>query len=123
MPEKNIYKRLGTNLRKIRKAKKITQEELGKVIGVSKTAVVNYENGIRKIPLESVVKLCDFYDVSLDRMIEIKVSEDIAIVSNRPEIISFWQKWREEMGEQKFNDHEIRVLIDFAKFIVNNRSC
>lgn len=53
-------------LRELRRAKNLSQEELGAVLGVQKAAVCKYEKGRVALPNEMLVKLCDFFEVSAD---------------------------------------------------------
>ena len=53
-------------LKELRKAKHLSQEELGSVLGVQKAAVCKYETGRVALPNEMLMKLCDFFDVSAD---------------------------------------------------------
>lgn len=47
-------------LKELRKAKHLSQEELGSVLGVQKAAVCKYETGRVALPNEMLMKLCDF---------------------------------------------------------------
>ena len=53
-------------LKELRKAKHLSQEELGSVLGVQKAAACKYETGRVALPNEMLMKLCDFFDVSAD---------------------------------------------------------
>ena len=44
----------------------LTQTQLAKVLGIQQTVYSRYERGFQTIPLEHLLKLADFYDVSLD---------------------------------------------------------
>lgn len=110
-----LYKKIGRNIRQARKAKKLTQEDLGKILGVSKTAIVNYESAQRKISLEHIVKLCKFYELTVNDLIGEHRSKE-------PELNSFFVEWRKEFANEDFDDAEIKLLIDFAKLLKNARS-
>ena len=56
-------------LKQLRLEKELTQEELGKIIGMTKQSVYNYENGKRKCDEESLIKLAEFFNVSVDYLI------------------------------------------------------
>lgn len=122
MSYENLYETLGKNIRKVRKAKKMTQGELAEVLGVSKTSVTNYELGQRKISLESIVKLCSFYELTCDELIPLEHNQELAIISLHPEDVAFWEKWREEFEGQSFNENEVELLVNFAKLILQARS-
>ena len=56
---------LGKTLKKLRTEKGLTQEELGKIIGVQKSAIHKYESGIvENMKRSTIDKLARFFDVS-----------------------------------------------------------
>lgn len=54
------------NLKKLRRSKNLTQKELAEVIGVDRTTYVKYESGDSEPSFETLIKLADFFEVSLD---------------------------------------------------------
>ncbi len=54
----------GDRLRELRKNKKISQEELGKLCGVGKTTISNWENNITEPPFETVKALAKYFNVT-----------------------------------------------------------
>ena len=54
------------NLRLLRKKRGITQISLQMQTGIEQALISKFENGERIIPTESLIKLADFYDVSID---------------------------------------------------------
>lgn len=56
----------GQRLKELRKAKKMTQQELGDVIHVSKVSVSGYETGNRSPDPDTLDAIADFFEVSLD---------------------------------------------------------
>lgn len=58
-----------SRLKELRKAHKISQVSLAKVIGVTQQAISYYESG-KDIPsLDVLLRLADFFDVSLDYLV------------------------------------------------------
>lgn len=47
----------------------LRQEDVANVLGTSKQAYGRYENGTRKLSIEDLKKLCEFYNVSADYII------------------------------------------------------
>jgi transcriptional regulator with XRE-family HTH domain len=89
---------IGQTIKEARMAKGITQEELGKLVGVQKSAVAKWENGrVVNIKRSTLQKLAIALDIKGSDLIE-----DIAPVQEKP-----------------VNDDELtesqRILIDFAK--------
>lgn len=54
----------GERIQKARKAKKLSQRELGEMLGVSGSMVGQYENGLRKPKYETLVKIANCLDVT-----------------------------------------------------------
>ncbi|MGM0421418.1 MAG: helix-turn-helix domain-containing protein [Bacillota bacterium] len=59
----------GMQLKKLRKAKGITQNELAKILGLAQTTIANYENNSRFPNQETLTKIADYFAVSLDYLI------------------------------------------------------
>lgn len=52
-------------IKKLRLQKGLTQEELGKIIGVQKSAIRKYESGlVENMKRSSIVKLANYFEVS-----------------------------------------------------------
>lgn len=56
-------------LKQLRKERKLTQEELGKKINVSKVSISGYESGSRNPDTETLKKIADLFDVSIDYLL------------------------------------------------------
>ena len=44
----------------------LAQKEIAAILGISQTVYSRYERGFQTIPLEHLIKLADYYQVSLD---------------------------------------------------------
>lgn len=60
---------LGNRLRDLRLSSNMTQAELGRVIGVGKTTISQYETGTRKPDAETLDKLAGFFAISVDYLL------------------------------------------------------
>lgn len=55
---------MGERLKILRKEKGVTQEEVGKVIGVQKATIMKYEKGIiENVKIDSISKLAEYFNV------------------------------------------------------------
>lgn len=61
-----IYHRI----RDLREDADLTQTELSKKLNISQRAYSHYENGTRDIPTNILISIADFYDVSVDYILE-----------------------------------------------------
>lgn len=57
------------NLKKIRLERKLTQEELADYINVSKSTYSRYESGTTEPDMDTLNKLADFFNVSVDYLL------------------------------------------------------
>ncbi len=56
-------------LKEFRVRNRISQISIAQYLGIAKNTYYQYENGIRKIPLEIVCELANYYDVSVDELL------------------------------------------------------
>lgn len=63
-------------LRELRQQSKKTAAEVAAALRVARTAITNYETGIRRISLEHVLKLAQLYDVSEREIIEAQLKTE-----------------------------------------------
>ena len=56
-------------IRNLREDQDLTPAYIGKVLNVTQKSYSRYENGDRAIPIELLSKLADFYDTSVDYLI------------------------------------------------------
>lgn len=72
-------------IRLLRKSRKMTQADLGELLGLGPGAVGNYERGGADPSLEHLIKMADFFEVSVDYLIgrtDIKNRPDDVIIEN-----------------------------------------
>ncbi len=53
-------------IRDLREDKDLTQKQMGQILSCSQRVYSNYERGDLDIPTEILIKLADFYEVSVD---------------------------------------------------------
>jgi len=59
----------GNNLEKIRKEHKISQSKLGNALGITQQMISSYEKNISSPNIESLIRLADYFHVSVDDLI------------------------------------------------------
>lgn len=60
-------------LRELREDRDLTQSDIADVLKTTQQVYSRYENGINQIPLHHLVTLCEFYGVSADYVLGIKL--------------------------------------------------
>ncbi|MBQ7906796.1 MAG: helix-turn-helix transcriptional regulator [Clostridia bacterium] len=63
---KNTNEIIGLQIKKLREEKKLTQENLARILHTSKQNISRYENGIVQIPLQTINDIASFFNVSID---------------------------------------------------------
>ena len=58
------------NLRSIREDRDIKQKDIAKVLNVSQNTYSQYETGVISLTAEVLIKLSDFYGVSVDYLLD-----------------------------------------------------
>lgn len=90
-----IFKRI----KELRENKELTQRDIANILGISKSTYNRWETGDVFIPLKHLNALCNFYNVSMDYIIEntnIKNYENISINLDKNIIGSRLLEFRKE---------------------------
>ena len=61
---------IGSKIKAARIEKKLTQEQIAELLGVSRQTISNWENGKSYPDIISVIKMSECYDVSLDYLLK-----------------------------------------------------
>ena len=70
------------NLRVIRKNMKLTQEQVANELGIPASTYSNYENGDINPKIPTLVKLADYFDISLDYLCGRQFDNKIGYIPN-----------------------------------------
>lgn len=95
--------KVGLKIRSARQAKGMTQEELGEILGVQKSAIAKYESGrVVNIKRSTLKKISDVLDI--------------------PPLELFFDENRQEKPAQEDELSEnIKKLVDFAKSVPDDK--
>ena len=99
-----VYEDFGEKIKQLRTERNLTQDELSKQIGISRTNIGQYETGVRKVPLSIIVQFSDFFGVSVDELLDIDIKPKDS--ADKPEHITKYEV-ATEMG---FTKDEIKLL-------------
>ena len=95
---------LGRNIQKIRKEAHMSQEDLADMFHVSRQTISNWENSKSYPDLETIVKMSDSFNISLD----ILLKEDLVMVKTFDNEIKNTRKYARAL---------IAIAVIFALFI------
>ena len=60
---------LGRNIKYYRKSLNLTQQELAQKLNGNKSLISNYENNYSTPDIETLIKLADIFDITLDELV------------------------------------------------------
>lgn len=66
---------IGNKLKELRTSKKLTQEEIAKLLNVAQGSYSNYEKNKREPDYETLKKIATFYKVSIDYLLDYNISK------------------------------------------------
>lgn len=95
------------NLKKLREDASISQKALADAIGVSQQSVNKYENHNIEPDIETLIRIADFFDTSVDYL--------IGHTSVRRKI--------EEVHIFELNDHESKVMEQYRSLTSKQKVC
>lgn len=73
MMDKSAF--IGGNLKTLRKRNKISQEELSRKLELTRSTYSGYENAAAEPSLDTLLKISDFYGLSLDTLLRVRLGE------------------------------------------------
>jgi len=131
---------LGDKIKKLRKSKNITQEELGKNIGVTTSMVGMYETNARKPSYEVLIKIAEFFSVSTDFLLNTEEKLDMTLDSVK-KVYNMLKEATDEYGieevtekqenkiktlaahfeGEEFTDEDVEDIENFIKFIISKK--
>ncbi|WP_256757401.1 helix-turn-helix transcriptional regulator [Cohnella sp. WQ 127256] len=91
--------KMGERLRELRLRRKISQEEVARHIGITRSAYSHYEINNRQPVYETLIKLAAYFDVSLDYIIggTLPVAKvELSVTTDTREILSLFQHMSQE---------------------------
>ena len=87
---------IGNNILKLRLARGLTQETLGKEIGLTPSAISNIEKSISYPSIDTLIKLAEFFGVTLDYLSTDKYSNELDELEMRVKLLTTEQYLRSD---------------------------
>lgn len=102
------------NLKQLRIQHAMTQEELGKMLGKDYSTIGKWELGQRSPIMEDVIKIADFFDITLQELIGGKIGYDKSPQKNDEEYKLLLLKKGLINETDDISEEDARRLIQFA---------
>ena len=117
---------IGSNIKKYRKQRKITQEQFAEVLGVSDQAVSRWENGSTYPDIELLPTIALYFGVTLDEMMGMEAIKDESDIEdilsrrqelrNSGEVVKSYKMLREAVKRYPNNYKLILALVSDLQF-------
>jgi len=89
---------IGERLRYLRESIGLSQGDLAKTLNIARTTYSGYENDIREPDFHFIIKIADFYNVTLDFLFGRQLKEEQIVAPKKEEISLRLKKSRELKG-------------------------
>ena len=101
-----------TNLQKLREINKLSQAQMGAIIGKSQQYYQRYENGKSKLPIELAIIYANHFEVSLDYLCDRPYTNNIGYIKNE----------RKEVLKQiiELDDDSFKKLSGYVSALLDN---
>lgn len=104
----------GTKIRNLRESLNLSQQEVSKQIGCSSKVLSNYELDKREPDFEILIKLCDFYNVTadylLDRTENPKYFKEMVLSSQTETLLYYFEKLPEQYKKDVIRYAKLNLL-------------
>ena len=113
----------GTELKELRSKKNVTIMEMAEEIHIDVNTLVQYENGTRKVPLEVLKKIADYFNVDVNNLVHSEIDDKTGttLISTDKHKVERYNRFVDEVDFGVFSDEEFEKLLSYAKFIVSQR--
>jgi transcriptional regulator with XRE-family HTH domain len=112
-------KTIANNLIKLRKEKDLSKEKLSKNLSISILDLDGYENDIKIIPPDILIKYAKYFNISIDDICGIKSNATNKYEEFSKKLISCFEK--NNINIESLNEKDIDVIIQCTIFITKNK--
>lgn len=122
-------KHIGENISKLRVARGLTQENLGKQIGLTSSAISNIENATSFPSVDTLIRFASFFSVTMDYLLtdtDVKQLEELHLKSKLLTAEMFLKSGKPQRGSyeiynKKYFFEESQNEITYTVLEINNR--
>lgn len=94
---------LMTKLKELRKEHKLSMKELGKILGLSESTISLYEAGKREPDIKTLIKIADYFNVSVDVLLSRDETNKDEILDNHSLSMFNFEKMCDDLDEHSLD--------------------
>ncbi len=90
---------IGDRLRELRENLGLMQITVSKKIGISNKVLSNYENNISSPDIQTLILICDFYNISSDYLLGLNIKENpvkAQVTEDEKKILNYYNRLNDE---------------------------
>lgn len=99
-------------LKKLRKQKKLTQTELANLLNISHGAIAMWETDKRQPDNDTLVRLANFFGVSVDYLLGVSNTEELEYTEDEKELFDLIMQLTDEEAQEMWN---------FLEYLISKR--
>ena len=99
-------------LKALRKSKGLSMKELGRLFGLSESTISLYESGKRQPDNETILKIADFFDVSVDYLLGREEKETPSYTEEERKLFSLIEQ---------LTDVEVEEMSNYLDYLLSKR--
>lgn len=117
---------ISKRLKELRKEKGVKQIDVALFLGMSNSGYAGYEQGVRRLPIESLLLLSSYYNVSTDYLLgvtDVRYTQDELNFYNEMKeknIDQLIKDYNLTLGDESLSEKDERVLIKLIKSFMEN---
>ena len=100
---------LGNNIKAVRKEKKLSQVELGKAVGVSRSTIANWEKGKASPATTYISKLANFFNITTDYLLGYTPTPQFTHKDER-DVQKIVKNLLDDPNINKYDEEDVRLL-------------
>lgn len=106
-----LYESIGSQIKKLRKKSRFSQEQLAKKLGLSRVSVVNIECGRQHPSIHLLVEISRILNVKISSFINDEMFKDF---DNKAKL----NKIKKQISKAKYDGDQVKIM-DFIKQTIN----
>ena len=109
--------RFKIEFKRLRTERNITQDELARALGVSRSTIGNYEQGIREPDFDMLEKIADYFNVNMSILLDNQTEVEEYLRQKNEKLYEFIQRFmRLDASDKARIDERVRILLEDEKY-------
>ena len=114
-----FYSHIGQKINQIRRARNLSQNVLGQIVGLSRTSIVNIERGKHRVQTHTLVEIANALKIDLSDMLPVEITINENLLSDipknlKPDEKNSVAKFLQSHRKKKINETKNKTIDSFS---------